>query len=110
MMQTEIQTTATMIGTVVISRCGHDMGRPYIVIDEENGYLVLSDGKKRRICRPKKKKRIHCIPMAYTVRDLASAIAEDKATDKMLRRALAAYRAVEVDTQLCERRDSSAKG
>lgn len=100
-----------MIGMIVISKCGHDKGRLYVIIDDDgNGTYTLSDGKKRRICHPKKKKRIHCIPCANVGGDLSEAIACKTVTDKTLRGALAEYRSAARETLLCERRDSSAKG
>lgn len=100
-----------MIGMTVISTYGHDRGRLYIVIDDENGLLSLSDGKRRRICRPKKKKRIHCMKAADSTASLVTAIKAGTVTDKMLRLALTEYRSAIVDDMLlCERRDSSAKG
>ena len=99
-----------MIGMTVISTYGHDRGRLYIVVDDENGLLSLSDGKRRRICRPKKKTRIHCMKAADSTASLVTAIKAETVTDKMLRRALTEYRSASEETLLCERRDSSAKG
>ena len=45
-------------GRVVVSRAGHDKGRPLVVLScEENGLLVLADGRTRTVGKPKRKKR-----------------------------------------------------
>ena len=46
-------------GTVVVSCFGHDKGRLYIILKEENGFLYLSDGKHKKLETPKKKKLKH---------------------------------------------------
>ena len=47
-------------GRIVISRAGHDKGKPLLVLAcEENGILVLADGRTRTVDKPKRKKRMH---------------------------------------------------
>ena len=46
-------------GTVVISCAGHDKGRLYVLIEEKDGFLYLSDGKRKTLKKPKKKKLKH---------------------------------------------------
>lgn len=48
-----------MIGMFAISKAGHDKGKMYVVIDEENDLLYLADGKIRKLENPKKKKKKH---------------------------------------------------
>ena len=52
-----------IVGTVVLSKCGHDTGRIYIVVSEEDSYLCLCDGDKRTLAAPKKKRRRHVCPL-----------------------------------------------
>lgn len=52
-----------IIGTVVISRCGHDAGRIYVVISEKDRFLNLCEGRLRSIDKPKKKRRSHVRPL-----------------------------------------------
>ena len=48
-------------GGIVLSSAGHDKGKHFFVVGaEENGYLLLADGKFRPIEKPKKKKTKHC--------------------------------------------------
>lgn len=42
-----------------MSLSGRDAGRLMLVLGEEDGYLLLADGKARRAERPKRKKRRH---------------------------------------------------
>ncbi|MDD4002829.1 MAG: RNA-binding protein [Clostridia bacterium] len=47
------------IGSVVISKCGRDKGRYFIVLKSEGGYVYLTDGAMRKLASPKKKKIKH---------------------------------------------------
>ncbi len=46
-------------GTLVQSKCGHDVGHVYLVASEEESFCFLVDGVKRTMTRPKKKRRKH---------------------------------------------------
>ena len=47
------------VGQVVYSKCGHDKGKTYIVTEIEEDFLYLTDGKSRKMDKPKKKKPKH---------------------------------------------------
>ncbi len=47
------------VGQVVYSKCGHDKGKAFIVTEIEEGFLYLTDGKSRKMDKPKKKKTKH---------------------------------------------------
>ena len=47
------------LGIVVISLCGNDKGKRFLVIAEEDDFYFLCDGKKRTIEKPKKKRKRH---------------------------------------------------
>ena len=47
------------IGDIVCSRCGRDVGGIFIILDTEEEYLYLADGKSRRVEKPKRKKSKH---------------------------------------------------
>ncbi len=53
-----------MIGNFARSKAGHDKDKLYVIIDEDNEYVYLSDGKLRTVDRPKKKKKKH-IQLVY---------------------------------------------
>ncbi|MEW8955377.1 hypothetical protein [Clostridium sp.] len=49
-----------LIGTVVISKSGRDKGNYYIVIEQiDENYVLLADGNRKTLERPKKKKLRH---------------------------------------------------
>ncbi|MBQ4065784.1 MAG: KOW domain-containing RNA-binding protein [Clostridia bacterium] len=54
---------SAFVGRIVVSLCGHDNGRLYLVVGEENEYLFLADGKIRRLQKPKRKKIKHIRPI-----------------------------------------------
>ena len=47
------------IAEFVVAKSGKDIGDCYMVISEEDNYLFLSDGKRRKVSNPKKKKIKH---------------------------------------------------
>ena len=47
------------VGQVVYSKCGHDKGKAFIVTEIEEDFLYLTDGKSRKMDKPKKKKTKH---------------------------------------------------
>lgn len=49
-------------GQVVRSKAGHDKGDYQVIIAVELPYLILCDGKRRRLEKPKRKKAIHVGP------------------------------------------------
>ena len=53
------------IGQVVISKKGRDKGKTFIVINIQDEYLFLVDGKLRILAKPKKKKVMHIQPTNY---------------------------------------------
>lgn len=47
------------VGSVVRSIAGHDKGSLLLVVAVEEGYAYVSDGKLRKVEKPKKKKLKH---------------------------------------------------
>lgn len=70
-------------GQIVRSLAGHDAGGLYWVAETEGDFLLLADGKRRRLSRLKRKRRKH-----VELTGLSAAVAGDG----QLRRALAASR------------------
>lgn len=68
-------------GTVVISRAGHDSGRAMLVVGVDGGYVLVADGKERKLEKPKKKNKKH-------VRATRRVISTEGLTDRSLRRTL----------------------
>lgn len=78
-------------GDLVIATAGREKGKPFFVLDTQDAYLLLADGKRRRIEAPKRKKRMHVrsagreLPLAEKIRS------SEFITNSELRRALAVY-------------------
>lgn len=48
------------IGDIVISRAGHDKGKPFAVIAEVDGeFVLIADGRARGVQNPKLKRKKH---------------------------------------------------
>ena len=76
---------------IVRSLCGRDMGSLYFVLSAEEDFLLLADGKHRRLENPKRKRKKH----VELVESSQSAVAEkirsnEKITNSELRKAIAA--------------------
>lgn len=56
------------VGQLVYSKCGRDKGKLMMVVAQDGAFVLLSDGKHRKINKPKKKKIIHLQP-THTVDD-----------------------------------------
>ena len=48
-----------ILSDVVVSTAGRDSGEWFYVIDEDQTYLFLANGKDRQLDKPKRKKRKH---------------------------------------------------
>ena len=77
---------------IVKSTAGRDEGDLFFVLDTQEEFLLLADGKRRRVENPKRKK---CKHVAF-VGESHSVVAEkirssEKITNSELRKALAAY-------------------
>ena len=48
-----------MKGMLARSKAGHDAGKVYVIIDVDDTYVYLADGRIRTLERPKKKKKKH---------------------------------------------------
>ncbi len=68
-------------GMYARSLAGHDKGQLYVILETDDTYVYLCDGRLRPLDKPKKKKRIHIQP-DY---DIAPVIRERLETQKPLR-------------------------
>lgn len=48
-----------MTGMLAISKAGHDRRNVYVIIEEDDEYVYLADGRIRTADRPKKKNKKH---------------------------------------------------
>ena len=78
---------------IVRSEAGRDKGKLFYVLDVDGEYLLLADGKGRKVESPKRKKRRHVLFVAADENRLSDKIKSgEKITNSELRRTLAGYR------------------
>lgn len=80
------------LGQVVRSAAGRDQGNLFVIIDIEDPYVMLVDGKTRRLEQPKKKKMKHI----QITHDIIEALGEkltngDKISNAEIRKSLKNY-------------------
>ena len=79
-----------MIADVVVSLAGHDKGNCYYVVNADETYLYLANGKDRSLEQPKRKKRKHANKVLRSETRVAEKIRSgDKVLNSELRRDLA---------------------
>ena len=80
------------IADVVISTAGHDAGKLFYVLEADETWLSLANGKDRTIEKPKRKKRKHTSKVLRSETRVAEKLrAGDKVLNGELRRDLAAF-------------------
>ena len=86
---------------IVRSDAGRDKGKLFVVLAVEGEYLLLADGKSRKVESPKRKKRRHVLFVAADENRLSDKMkSEEKITNSEFRRTLAGYRdAVQPDQE-----------
>ena len=76
---------------IVKSTAGRDEGDLFFVLDIQEEFLLLADGKRRRVENPKRKKRKHVSLVGESHSVVAEKIrSSEKVTNSELRKALAA--------------------
>ena len=79
-----------MIADVVISTAGRDEGKLFYVLEADDTYLTLANGKDRSLEKPKRKKRKHAQKVLRSETRVAEKLrAGDKVLNSELRRDLA---------------------
>ena len=78
------------ISDVVVSTAGHDEGQLFYVIDMDDQFLYLANGKDRTLDKPKRKKRKHVQKVLRSETRVAEKLIHgDKVLNSELRRDLA---------------------
>ena len=78
------------VSNVVVSRAGRDQGEWFYVIDADDTYLLLVNGKDRPLDKPKRKKRKHAQKVLRSETRVAAKLRSgDKVLNGELRRDLA---------------------
>ncbi len=81
-----------MTGMFAISKAGHDKGKLYIIIKEDEEYVYLADGRLKPTDSPKKKKKKHIQIIKKTDETIAFMIEENKPiSNEQVKRALTEY-------------------
>ena len=77
---------------IVRATAGRDKGKVFFVLAVEGDYLLLADGKNRRLERPKRKKRKHVVFQARFDCRTAEKIRDgEKLSNSELRKTLAQF-------------------
>ena len=77
---------------IVMSLAGRDKDKLFYVIDTEDNYVLLADGKGRKLENPKRKKLKHVRRVSRTETRVAAKIQNgDKVLNSELRRDLATF-------------------
>lgn len=72
-------------GSVVYSKSGHDLNETYAVIGfNEKGYVILSDGKRRPLDKPKIKNPKHLKYIGQDIPELTEKLEQGKLKDSDL--------------------------
>lgn len=81
------------IGLVVLSKCGRDKGRYFIVLKKlDKDFVLIADGNLRKINKPKKKKIKHIELTFDKLETIATKLQEGKKVfDSELKGALRIY-------------------
>ena len=77
---------------IVLSLAGRDKGKLFYVMDTEDNFVLLADGKGRKLENPKRKKLKHVRRVSRTETRVAAKILNgDKVLNSELRRDLATF-------------------
>ena len=74
------------------SRAGRDKGTLYLVLERTEKTVLLTDGKRKKLARPKRKNRKHVEFLPDSAYEAVSGKLQEPKTDAGIRRALAAAR------------------
>lgn len=76
-------------GMLARSKAGHDAGRLYVIIQADEEFVYLADGKIRTLDRLKKKKRKH-VQINYRIPGLLAEVMENgrELQDEHIRKAI----------------------
>ena len=78
---------------IVLSLAGHDKGKLFFVLKDEGEYVLLADGKGRKLATPKRKRKKHIQSVGTSAYPAADWLHRGEAvSDRQLRAALAAFR------------------
>lgn len=80
-------------GEIVLSLKGHDAGRLFCVLDAQDGFAIVADGKGRKLATPKRKREKHLKGVGTSAHPAILGLQRgESVSDRALRCALAAFR------------------
>ena len=86
-------------GEIVLSLKGHDAGKLFCVLDTQGEYVLIADGKGRKLAAPKRKRSKHLAGVGTSAHPAIARLQRGESiSDRALRAALAAFRDSEQTT------------
>lgn len=86
---------------IVRSIAGRDKGRSFVVLDTDGEYLILADGRLRRVESPKRKKRKHTELVSVQISPLTQRILQgEKVLNSEIRKTLSLNATASEDTSI----------
>ena len=82
-------------GSVVLAQAGRDREGLFFVVGEQDGFLLLADGRRRKLEHPKRKNPRHVCPVlteGFDHRVIRKLQEGTPVTNRELRQALAAFK------------------
>lgn len=80
-------------GEIVLSLNGRDAGKLFCVLDTQDGFVSLVDGKGRKLATPKRKREKHLKGVGTSAHPAIQGLQRgESVTDRSIRQALAAFR------------------
>lgn len=81
-----------MTGMFATSKAGHDKGKLYIIIKEDEEYVYLTDGRLKPVDAPKKKRKKHIQIIKKTDSKIRLSIEENREiSNEEVKRAIKEY-------------------
>ncbi len=81
-------TDGELVGRRVKTLCGRDADRVMLVVGEEGDFVLLADGRIRKLSSPKLKRKKHVLPLPGNGEEAAKLIRSGSADDGKLRELL----------------------
>lgn len=86
-------------GTLVINRAGRDAGEVMMVLEVlDEQYVLLVDGKRRKLAKPKKKKAMHLQKTKHVLSELVTEESIQDLNDSKIRKAIAERLAIQEES------------
>ncbi|MBS1310115.1 MAG: hypothetical protein HP032_06515 [Oscillospiraceae bacterium] len=80
-------------GEIVLSLKGRDAGGLFCVVDAQDGFALIADGKGRKLAAPKRKREKHLRRVGTSAHPAIVRLQRgESVSDRALRRSLAAFR------------------